>query len=120
MSIALTPPLTALGANHLTASVADVQGNVTRAQVRFSVAPDALALRQIARSAGRVRLRFLDTQPDVLRRIRCSADLHAPRASWLEAAVLSTAWTLQNECTAEIALPPDITDRGFFLIERAP
>jgi len=94
MSIALSPPLPTLSASHVTARIADVQGNVTHANVRFSVAPDGLAMREITMPAGRVRLRFFDTQPDAPRRIRYSIDLHAPRASWLEAPVLSTAWTL--------------------------
>jgi hypothetical protein len=117
-SIALTPPITTLASQHLTASVADGQGNVTRQTARFSVQPDTLALRGIARAAGRVRLRFFDTQPDQPRRIRYSADLTAPRAAWLEAVVLSTAWTLQNECVAEIAEPAGLGERAFFIIER--
>lgn len=120
MSIALSPPLTTLAASHLTASVADAQGNVTKTTVRFSVRPDALDVRAVMRSAGRVRLRFFDAQPDLPRLIRYSADLNAPRTTWLEAPVLSTAWTAQNECAAEIALPPGLTDRGFFVIERGP
>ncbi len=119
-TIPLSPPITTRGPSHITASIADVQGNVTRTNVRFSVAPDALELRQLARTTDRLRLRFFDTQPDRPRRIRYSATLSTPRTSWLIAPVLSEVWNAANECTTEIALPPGITDRGFFVIERGP
>jgi len=119
-TIPLSPPLPRLAPSHLIASIADGQGNVTRTDVRFSIAPDALEVRGLVRPPGRVRLRFFDPQPDQTRRIRYSASLAAPRASWLEAPILSEAWTPANECTAEIALPPGITDRAFLVIERGP
>jgi hypothetical protein len=67
-----------------------------------------------------VRLRFFDTQPDVPRRIRYSVNLSTPRASWLEVPTLSEAWSAANECIAEVALPPGVSDRAFFVIERGP
>jgi len=119
-TIALSPPIPTLGDGHVFASVADQQGNVTKMDVRFSIVPDVLEARSIARIGSRVRLRYFDARADATRRIRYSTDLLAPRSTWPIANVVSEAWTLRNECTAEIALAPGITDRAFFIIERTP
>ena len=120
-SIALAPPITSLGNAHIFASVADVQGNITSRNVRFSVVPDRVEARSVDGSmlgAGAFRLRIFDARPDHVRRARYSTDLRTPAASWPEVPVLSEAWTLQNECWIELGIPSGVLDRAFFRIER--
>ena len=120
-SIALSPPIDTLPASHITARVADQQGNIATTKVRFWVGPDRLEVRELDGSGlpeRRFRLRFIDTRPDTPRRILYSTDLQIPRSAWNEAQILSEAWTAAGECWAEVAIPAGAEARCFFSIER--
>jgi hypothetical protein len=119
--IPLATPLTSLAASHLTAAVADAQGNRTTVKVRFWVAPPdfrVLSLDASSQSEGRLGVRF--ENPDALagHTVLWNREASGGAANWLALPVLD--WSVESNRTYRVEVPVPPEPSGAFLRVRAP
>ena len=119
-SIPLQSPISNLGTNFLTASVADVQGNTNKVEVRFWVDTGfrILSLDASALNSGRLTLRFENLTGNTNQTVFCSPDLTAPAGTWTAATILNAADETTQIRRLEVQLPPGIAGRCFLSVRQ--
>ena len=113
-------PISNLGTNHVTASIADVQGNTNKIEVRFWVDTGfrILSLDATALNSGRLTLRFENLTGNTHHTVFCSQDLAAPLGTWSAATILNAADESAQVRRLEVQLPPGIAGRCFLSVRQ--
>jgi hypothetical protein len=119
-SIPLQTPLLNLTTQHVTATVADVQGNTNKVAVRFWV--DAsfriLSLDASALNSRRLTLRLGSPSGHTNYTVLCSENVTAPANVWIPAAIAGAADEPSQVRRLEVDLPLTITNRSFLRVRR--
>jgi hypothetical protein len=119
-SIQLQTLISNLGRNYVTASVADVQGNTNKVEVRFWVDTGfrILSLDASALNTGRLTLRFENLAGNANHTVLGSQDLAAPLGTWTAATILDAADESTQVRRLEVQLPPGIVGRCFLSVKQ--
>ncbi len=120
-AIPLRNPITSLPATHLTASVADIQGNRNTARLRFWVerpGPRILSVDARQRQEHRVTLRVQDSVVTAEHAILCSDNLAKPLALWARATTISASVESDEIRRIELRLPDSFDGKCFLVVER--
>lgn len=118
--IPLQTPVTNLTVSHLSASVQDVEGNVTRADVRFHVGPAELKLRRLDSSqlsARRITLHVDDEFPNAIHSVMGTGNLALPLTQWQPVPVRSTVQQ-DDRYQIEVEVPEEFRSRFFLRVMR--
>jgi hypothetical protein len=119
-SIPLQTPIANLSTQHLTAAIADVQGNTNQTVVRFWVDTSfrILSLDASALNVRRLSLRFENPSGHTNYSVLCANSLAAPANTWSLATITSVTNEPNQVRSLEIELPVDITSRCFVRVQR--
>jgi len=120
ISILLQTPLVNLPTQHLTAAVADVQGNTNKVVVRFWVDTTfrILSLDASALSARRLTLRLDNPNGYTNYSVLCSENPAAPASTWTTATIANATDEPNQVRRLEVELPVIITGRCFLKVRR--
>lgn len=119
-SIPLQTPIANLGTNYVSASVADMQGNTNKVEVRFWVDTGfrILSLDASASNTRRLTLRFENRTNSTNYAVVCSDNLSAPLNTWALATVVNAAEEPNQIRRLEVDLPSGIAGRCFVRVRQ--
>lgn len=119
-SIPLQTPIAELSTQHLTAAIADVQGNTNRIVVRFWVDTSfrILSLDASALNTRRLTLRLENPSGHTNYSVLCADSPAAPANSWSPATITSATDEADQIRRIELELPVSIAGRCFLKVRR--
>ena len=120
-SLPLKTPVANLPVSHITASVADNQGNWNTMKLRFWIEPPALRILSVDVSQlpeRRLTLRVQDPSTTGDRTVLCSDDIAKRLSLWTPVTVLRSESEPNGIQRLEVELPASISGRCFLQIER--
>jgi hypothetical protein len=119
-SIPLQTPISTLSTNFVTASVADVQGNTNKVEVRFWVETGfrILSLDASASNNRRLTIRFENRTGSTNHTVVCSDNLSAPLNLWTPLTVVAAADEPNQVRRLEMNLPTGIAGRCFVRVRQ--
>jgi len=120
LSIPLATPINNLGTNYVIASVADVQGNTNRVEVRFWVDTSfrILSLDLAWLASGRLTLRFENPSGSTTHTVLFSESPTAPRDAWVPATIMDAGDEPNQIRRLEVELPFDPSERCFLTVRQ--
>ncbi|PYI89319.1 MAG: hypothetical protein DME26_01485, partial [Verrucomicrobia bacterium] len=119
-SIPLQMPFANLSTQHVTASVADAQGNTNRVEVRFWVNTGfrIMSLDSSALGSGRLTLRCENPSGATAHTVLCVDDLAKPASAWTVLRILNAVDEANHLRQLEVELPADLTGRCFVRVRQ--
>jgi hypothetical protein len=119
-SIPLQTPIENLATRHLTAVIADIQGNTNKTVVRFWVDTSfrILSLDASALNARRLTIRFENPSGATNFTVLCSEDALGPANNWTPATIAGSATESNQILRLDVDLPETVTGRCFLKVRR--